>query len=196
MVYIRSVLLGLITAALVVPSETRAVSPQTSTAVSPYDYKVPVSDARLLRLGGNFSYFGSGSDIRSNDGRISLAYNHYYNSLPFAWDLEFDVAGAIRRTGEDKQEGFYRFIASPGIRRYFRPLGDVFYSGELGIERYENCDRPAITVTPGLGYGRLIYVTPLALAVRIQEFLLEEGLIREPLSEVSAMEQFLDSDAK
>ena len=188
MAYNRGIILGLITAVLVTPTELQAVSP--------YDYKVPVSVARFLRVGGNFNYNGSGSDIWRNNGRISLAYDRYYNSLPFAWDLEFRSSGRIRRTDEDKQEGSYSFVVNPGIRRYIKPLGDVFYSGELSVVRFVDFDRPEIHVTPGLGYGRFIHVTPLARAVRIEEFLLEEGLIKGPLSKETlvALAQVIDRE--
>ncbi|MDE2723896.1 MAG: hypothetical protein OXI59_11025 [Gemmatimonadota bacterium] len=190
MMYIRRFFYGLVAVVLVTPAK-----PQT---VSPYDYDVPVSDASFLGIGGRFSYQGSGSDIHSNLGRISLAYNRFYHSLPFEWDLEFKGAGSIRRTGEDKQKGSYSFEFHPGIRRYFNPLGNVFYSGELSIERYGNYDRPRIVVTPGLGYGRFIHVTPLARAVRIEEFLLEEGLIEGPLSKKTllALAQVIDREGE
>ena len=174
MIHVRRFFYGLIAVVLVTPAE-----PQT---VSPYDYKVPVSDASFLGIGGRFSYQGNGSDIRRNNGQASLSYNRFYHSLPFEWDLEFQGSGRIERTSEDKQEGSYDFEFHPGIRKYLNPLGNVFYSGELSIDRGENYDRPHIVVTPGLGYGRFIHVTPLARAVRIEEFLLEEGLIEGPLS--------------
>ena len=174
MMNFRKVFYGLIAVVLVTPAE-----PQT---VSPYDYEVPVSDASLLRVGGSYLYSDLYGRSKSNSGRIVLTYDRYYNSLPFAWDLEFEVEGRIRRTGEEKQKGTYSIEASPGIRRYFNPLGNVFYSGELSVYKPQNIDRADVFVTPGLGYGRFIHVTPLALAVRIEEFLLEEGLIKGPLS--------------
>lgn len=190
MIHVRRFFCGLIAVVVVTPAE-----PQT---VSPYDYEVPVSDARFLGIGGRFSYEGRGSDTRSNSGRISLEYDRYYHSLPFAWDLEFEGEGRIRRTSRDEHEGSYDFEFRPGIRRYFNPLGNVFYSGELSIERYENFDRPGILVTPGLGYGRFIHVTPLARAVRIEEFLLEEGLIEGPLSKETlvALAQVIDRESE
>lgn len=190
MKFTRRFFYGLIAVVLVTPAE-----PQT---VSPYDYDVPVSDARFLGIGGRFSYHGSGSDIRRNNGQASLSYNRYYHSLPFEWDLEFQGSGRIARTSEDKHEGFYNFEFHPGIRRYFNPLGNVFYSGELSIDRGENYDRPHIVVTPGLGYGRFIHVTPLARAVRIEEYLLEEGLIKGPLPKETlvALAQVIDRESE
>ena len=190
MIHLRRFFYGLIAVVLVTPAEPQEVSP--------YDYDVPVSDARFLGIGGNLSYQGSGSDIRQNLSRIVLEYDRYYNSLPFAWDLEFEGEGRLQKTSEDKHEGFYNFELHPGIRRYFNPLGNVFYSGELSVVRYEGDDRPEVTVTPGLGYGRFIHVTPLARAVRIEEYLLEEGLIEGPLSKETlvALAQVIDRESE
>ncbi len=172
MVNTRTVL-ALLTVAFVAPSQLQAVSPA--------DYDVPVSTAQQLRLGGTYSYAGSGSDTGTNDGSASLVYRRYFNSLPYAWDLNFNGVGSTHRTADDTQEGSYNFVADPGIRKYFKPEGNVFYSGELRVTGNSEFDRPTIDVTPGVGYGRFIRVTPLALAVRIEEFLLSEGLIEGSL---------------
>ena len=150
-------------------------------AVSPSDYDVPVSTAQQLRLGGTYSYAGSGSDTGTNDGSASLLYQRYYNSLPYAWDLNFHGVGQTRRTADGSQEGSYNLVAGPGIRKYFDPDGDLFYSGEVRVTGNSDFDRPTLDVTPGVGYGRFIRVTPLAQALRIEEFLLSEGLIGRSL---------------
>ena len=173
MINTRTVL-ALLTVAFVAPSQLRA-------SVSPEDYDVPVSTAQQLRLGGTYSYAGSGSDTGTSDGSASLLYHRYYNSLPYAWDLNFNGVGLTRRTADGTQEGSYNFVAGSGIRKYFKPEGDLFYSGELRVTDNSDFDRPTIDVTPGVGYGRFIRVTPLAQAVRIEQFLLSEGLIEGPL---------------
>ena len=169
-------ILALLTVAFIAPSQLRA---QT---VSPEDYDVPVSTAQQLRLGGTYSYAGSGSNTGTSDGSASLVYHRYYNSLPYAWDLNLNGVGLTRRTSDGTQEGSYSFVAGPGIRKYFNPEGDFFYSGELLVTGNSDFDRPTIDVTPGVGYGRFIRVTPLAQAVRIEQFLIDEGVIKGPLS--------------
>ncbi len=172
MINTRTVL-ALLAVAFLAPPELRAVSPN--------DYDVPVSTAQQLRVGGTYAYAGSGTNTGTNDGSASLVYSRYYNSLPYAWDLNFNGVGATRRTADDTQEGSYNFVAGPGIRKYFNPEGNLFYSGDLHVTGNSDYDRPIIDVTPGVGYGRFIRVTPLAQAVRIEEFLLSEGVIEGPL---------------
>ena len=163
-------------------------TPPAAEAVDPGDYDVPVSTAQQVRLGGTYAYASTGSYTETNNGSAWLRYHRYYNSLPYAWDLNFRGVGATRRTYEDKQKGSYEFVAFPGIRKYFDPAGDLFYSGELSVRGNSDFDRPGIDVTPGVGSGRFIRVTPLAQAVRIQEFLIEEGVIKGPLPDETLIE--------
>lgn len=152
-------------------------------AISPDDYDVPVSTAQQFRLGGNYAYSGAGGSTQTNDGAVSLAYSRYFNSLPYAWDINLHGVGATRRTGEGVQEKTYSLVAGPGIRKYFDSERDIFYSGDLRATANSDFDRPTVEITPGIGYGRFIRVTPLAQALRIQEFLLAEGVIVAQLPE-------------
>ena len=146
-------------------------------AISPADYDVPVSTAQQLRLGGTYAYSGSGGNTQTNNGAVSMTYGRYFNSLPYAWDINLHGVGSTRRTGEGVQENTYNLVAGPGVRKYFNPERDIFYSGDLRATANSEFDRPTIELTPGFGYGRFIRVTPLAQALRIQEFLLDEGVI-------------------
>ena len=152
--------------------------PRIALATSPSDYDVPESTAQQLRLGATYGYAGSGGDTQTNDGSASLIYNRFFNSLPYAYDLNFNGVGTTRRTPADKQNNSYNFLANAGVRKYLNPDGNLFYSGDAQINGDDDFDRPGITATPGLGYGRFIRVTTLAQAVRIEEFLLEEKVIK------------------
>lgn len=167
-------------------------------AVSPSDYDVPESTAQQLRLGGSYSYAGSGSDVLTNDGSASVLYNRFYNSLPYAWDVTINGLALTRRTITDEQKGAYNFIVAPSVRKYFNPDGALFYSGDLRMTGNSDFDRPSIDVTPGLGYGRFVRVTPLAQAVRIETFLLQEGVIKKalPRKTMVALAQLIERRAE
>ncbi len=157
------------------------------TLVSPDDYKVPVSMAQQARLGATYGYAGSGSDIHKSDGSVSLLVRHFYNSLPYAYDLSFNGIGSTLRLN-DKQEYSYNYIADAGVRKYFSELSDFFYSLDGRITGNNDYDRPAIEATPGVGYGRFIRVTTLAQAVRIEDFLLKENVITGQLPKATMIE--------
>lgn len=163
-------------------------SPVQAQSVSPTDYEVPQSTAQQLRLGASYGYAGSGTDVQTNDGSASLLYNRFYNSLPFAFDLNFTGLGSTQRTVDDKQVNAYSYIAEAGVRKYFKPEGKLFYSFESRATGNDDFDRPSIDITPGVGYGRFIRVSPLAQAVRIEEFLLQENVIKGRLSRAVMIE--------
>ena len=172
--------------------------PHSAAAVSPEDYDVPQSTAQQLRVGGSFAYAGSGTDVQTNDGSASLLYNRFYNSLPYAWDLSVNGVGATRRNSADEQKGSYNFVVAPSIRKYFNPEGNTFYSAEGRVTGANGTDRPAVDVTPGVGYGRFIRVTPLAQAVRIEDFLLGESVIKSrlPKETMVALAQVVERQAE
>lgn len=156
--------------------------------VSPTDYTVPVSTAEQARLDVSYKYAGQESDVLTNDATGSLLYNRFYNSLPFAYDVNLNVIGDTKRLPDGEQDNALNILGSSGIRKYFTPEGDWFYSGELGLTYQDEFDRPSIEVIPGVGYGRFIRATTLARAVRIEDFLLEEGVISRRLPKATIIE--------
>jgi hypothetical protein len=171
----RAALLAVVAAAVAAPAAIWA------QAVSPADYDVPVSTAQQVRLGATFHYTGAGGDVQASDGAANLVGNRFYNSLPFAYDMTMSAIGSTRRTAADKQKNSYNLVGEAGVRRYFQPDGDSFYSVDGRVTADNEYDRPALEVTPGAGYGRFIRVTTLAKAVRIEDFLLQEDVIQGPL---------------
>lgn len=167
---VRVIAVVLAVAVVAAPAAVRAQS------VSPSDYDVPVSTSQHARLGVKLNYSGEGSDVQSSDGSANLVAKRFYNSLPLAHDLSFNGIGSTRRV-DDEQTNSYNFVAQAGIRKYFSLEDKFFYSMDVGVTGNDDYDRPAVEVTPGVGYGRFIQVTTLAQAVRIEEFLLEEGVI-------------------
>jgi len=177
-----TLLAGLLAAVFLLPAGAQA------QLVSPTDYDVPNSTAQQLRLSGNYAYAGQEGDTQTNDGSASLVYNRFYNSLPFAYDQTFNGVGSTGRTAAGKQKHQYNFIAESGVRKYYRPEGNLFYSVDGRVTGNSALDRPAIEVTPGVGYGRFIRVTTLAQAVRIEQFLLREQVIKGDLPKETMVE--------
>ena len=157
------------------------------TSVSPTDYQVPVSMAQQARLGATYGYAGSGSDVQKSDGSVAVLVRHFYNSLPYAYDLSFNGIGSTLRLN-DKQQNSYNFIADAGVRKYFSEVSDFFYSLDGRVTGNNDYDRPAVETTPGVGYGRFIRVTTLARAVRIEDFLLKENVIKGELPKATMIE--------
>ena len=60
--------------------------------------------------------------------------------------------------------------------------------GETDLNLDENNDRPGLDATIVAGWGRFINATALRKAVRIEDFLLEEGVISERLPKESMID--------
>ena len=60
--------------------------------------------------------------------------------------------------------------------------------GETDLNLDENNDRPGLDATIVVGWGRFINATALRKAVRIEDFLLEEGVISERLPKESMID--------
>lgn len=157
--------------------------------VSPTDYTVPKSTAEQMQLGGTYNYAGQEGDLLTNDAAGFFQYNRFFSSLPYGYDLSLDVLGNSRYDAvTEKQDNSYNMVGTAGIRKYFNEETDFFYSIEGRTTFNDSYDRPAIYATPGLGYGRFIRATDLARAVRIEEFLIQENVIKGNLSKATMLE--------
>jgi hypothetical protein len=156
--------------------------------VGPTDYTVPVSTAEQARLDATYKYAGQESDVLTNDATGTFLYNRFYNSLPFAYDFNVNVIGDTKRLPNGDQDNSLNALGNGGVRKYFSETGNAFYSGEVGIRYQDEFDRPSIVVIPGLGYGRFIRATTLARAVRIEDFLVDEGVISRRLPKDTIIE--------
>jgi len=179
---------GALLAVVALAALLAAPVPAPAQTVSPFDYDVPVSTSEQARLGVTFNYAGQGTDVQTCDGSANILARRFYNSLPFAYDVTLNGVGATRRTPADKQKNSYNAIVEAGVRKYFSPEGDFFYSVDGRLTADNDFDRPAIEATPGAGYGRFITVTTLAKAVRIEDFLLKENVIKGRLSKATMIE--------
>ncbi len=173
-------------------------SPALAQNVSPTDYTVPVSTAEQLRLDGGYNYAAFGDTTLSNNASGSLLYNRFFNSLPYAFDLSLLALGDTKYVSEDQREESYSLALNSGVRKYISREGNWFYSLEAGMTHQDGFDRPSITATPGVGYGRFIRATTLARAVRIEDFLLEEGVItgRLPKANIIAVAHIIENEGE
>ncbi len=140
------------------------------------DYKVPVSSARsfLIDLKGNYATVGS--KLKTNKSNISGVYKSFYESLPYAYS--FDYVGAYARNG--RQNNYSNSIEGR-VKKYIWTNHDFFGSVKFNALYFDIDKRPPVDMTIGWGFGRFINVTPLAKAVRIEDFLLNEGLLYDDL---------------
>ncbi len=141
------------------------------------DYRVPVSTARSLRLHLDYDYKRLDGRAVTNRGDIFASYKYFYDSLPFAYSVDV-TAGANR----SDSESFASLLTDESVRAF---VWDDFFVGGALRRQYETGeqgrDRIDAVAVLGLGYGRFVNATPLAEAVRMEDWLLESGLLEDDL---------------
>ena len=148
--------------------------------VSVTDYEVPVSAADRLLIDFSMNHATSGSTATTSKGNIGGIYKRFYDSLPFGYSIDIIGSGLVDKNIEtDEYDNNYQVNGDAGVKKYLMEsnplLKDSFGSIRASSDMQKVYDRPASAVTVGLGYGRFIEATALAKAVRIEEFLINEG---------------------
>lgn len=140
--------------------------------VSITDYTVPVSTAKSLLLNMDYNYASVGDSTVSNIGSGRLIYKQFYSSLPFAWSINFD--GSVSKLNEATSHSMY---LTTTFRKYLSDESNFFGFGGLSASHNRGYKQLQSRVSAGTGYGRYIAATAFAKAIRIDNFLLDEGVI-------------------
>jgi hypothetical protein len=148
--------------------------------VSVSDYNVPVSTAKILRLNGTYNWSQSSNDsitvVTANNAVALLIFRSFYSSLPFAWFFNVDASG-----GKIFSDWTHDISIRPSIRKYIWDDMDWFGFASFDARHANTFKQIESNVQVGGGYGRYINATALAKAVRIEDHLLSEGVIKDHL---------------
>ena len=168
--------------------------------VSVTDYKVPVSRVDNLRIDAlSFNFTTEGKEVIHEEGRVGLVYRKFYSSLPFAYFIDaLSSASYFRQFSFEGSErtGTYEMSLDIQVQKYFRETHKFFYFVRSDALMSKDFDRPQSDVILGLGYGRFINATALRKAVRIEDFLFEEGVISDflPKDTMIALGQIIERE--
>lgn len=148
--------------------------------VSVSDYNVPVSTAEILHLDGTYNWaqssYSDSTIVTANNARATLFFNSFYTSLPFAWFLQVNAIG-----GKTFADWNHDITITTSIRKYIWNDKDWFGFISPDARHVNTFKQIESNVKVGGGYGRYINVTALAKAVRIEEHLIKEGVIKDHL---------------
>ena len=168
--------------------------------VSVTDYKVPVSRVDNLRIDAlSFNFTTEGTEVIHEQGEVGLVYKKFYSSLPFAYFIDaLSSASYFRQFSFEDSErtGTYEMNLDIQVQKYFRETHKFFYFVSPDALMRKGFDRPQSDVIFGLGYGRFINATALRKAVRIEDFLFEEGVISDflPKDTMIALGQIIEKE--
>ncbi len=160
-----------------------ALSTVGQPILSVCDYTPPVSRLAGLNLQGSFQWFdGPYADDRerSLSATANAEYDFLYSSE--AVGRQVDALVKLQGSGSDWS---IDATGSGDIKAYFDD--DLFGIGAVTVDA-ASPERLEIDVTGGIGVGRFRDVTPLAKAIRIQNRLLDLGVLLAPLPRDTLME--------
>ena len=170
--------------ALTVGSALMAIA-TTSQAVSLYDYDQPTSAYEDAYVSGQFDMNSGNQERTSHNLDLYGNYQRVFSSPNR--DVKVSADGAYHsnksaKQGESTQED-YIGNAAVSVNNYFQPNSrGAFWYGDAATSVKKGAEDPYIKAGVGVGYGRIINVTPMARSIRLVEALHQKGLLSADLS--------------
>ncbi|MEB4590652.1 DUF481 domain-containing protein [Candidatus Thiothrix sp. Deng01] len=153
--------------------------------VTLYDYEQPSSAYEDAYVSGRLNVNSGNQDQTSHDLSVDMNYERVFSSPDRDVKVSGDLLGTSKRgpnTGDDTQEN-YVGNGSVSANKYFQPnsKGAFWYGdGEVGVKK--GAEDPRVKVGVGLGYGRVVNVTPMAQALRLVEALRNKNRLTADLT--------------
>ncbi len=149
-----------------------------------FDYKEATSSYEDAYVAGSFNV-GSGNQDQSNYNLdLSLDYEKVFSSPDRNTKFGFVGSGSRSRgpNEADETKSTFQLLGSATVDNYFQPgsKGAFWYGkGEFGARKDQ--DKAFTKATVGLGYGRVVNVTPMARAIRVVQALRSKGTLQSDL---------------
>ena len=149
------------------------------------DYQEATSSYQDAYVAGQFNTDSGNQEQTSYDLNVTLDYEQVFSSPDRNTKVDFLGTGSSSRGASegDDDESDYQALGSITSDKYFAPSSNsTFYygKGEVGLQKGQ--EDPFTKITAGLGYGRVINVTPMARAIRVIQELRERGTLTGDLS--------------
>ncbi|KAG1707551.1 hypothetical protein GQR58_003224 [Nymphon striatum] len=152
-------------------------STSVSAVPSVTDYKEATSSYEDAYITGQFNLNSGNQDQTSYNLDTTIDYERVFSSPNRNTKLDFLGSGSRNRgpNSSDDDKSDYQALGSATMDNYFRPgsRGGFWYGkGEVGVKKGQI--DPFSKITAGLGYGRVVNVTPMARSIRVIEELQNE----------------------
>ncbi len=156
----------------------------TSTALAVpaiTDYQQATSAYEDAYISGNFNANSGNQDQSSYNLDLDLDYEKVFSSPNRNTKIDFYGTGSASKGSNsgDESTNTYQALGSATVDNYFQPgsKGAFWYGkGEVGVKKGQ--ESPFTKLTAGLGYGRVVNVTPMARSIRIIEELNKNGFLK------------------
>lgn len=154
-----------------------ATAPVMAEDVTLFDYEQPTSAYQDAYVSGRLNVNSGNQDQTSHDLNLDMNYGRVFSSPDRDIKVNGDLQGSSKRgpnTGDTTQDN-YIGTGAVGMNKYLKPdsKGVFWYGdGEVGVKK--GADDPRVKAGVGVGYGRVVNVTPMAQAIRLVEALTDK----------------------
>ncbi len=153
--------------------------------VTLYDYEEPSSAYEDAYVSGRLNVNSGNQDQTSHDLSVDMNYERVFSSPDRDVTVDADLQGSSKRGGDAGDETVENYLgtASTSVNNYFKPgsRGGFWYGdAEVGVKK--GADDPRVKAGVGVGYGRVVNVTPMAQALRLVEALRAKQRLTSDLS--------------
>ena len=163
------------------------------------DYQEATSSYDDAYISGNFNASDGNQGQSSYNLDLDLDYEKVLSSPDRNTKLDFNGSGSLSKgsTLGAESTNTYQALGSATVDNYFTPgskAGFWYGKGELGA--LKGAESIYSKATVGLGYGRVVNVTPMARSIRIIEELRENGFLKaDPSNAVyNAVAKIIDKE--
>lgn len=144
------------------------------------EYRSPITSLADLALSFAYQYrndpFGLPEEDL-NEGQFTIEYVSLYDRPEYGFDITLrnDMMISVLDVSS------YTTFADGNYKRYFSSEGDFFAYSGASARSSSSFQSLGLFINAGVGCGRFVDVTPLALATRIDEYLVERGTLSDHL---------------
>ena len=145
------------------------------------DYTEATSSYEDAYITGSFNGNSGNQDQSSYNLDLGIDYEKVFSSPSRNTKIDFLGTGSVVKGSNDgdSSENTYQALGSATVDNYFTPgsnAGFWFGKGEVGAKKGQESAFTKATV--GVGYGRVVNVTPMARSIRIMEALRTDGFLK------------------
>ena len=147
------------------------------------EYTSPLTDLSTLVLSFAYQYHNDPYGLENydiNSGLFGAEYVRLYDTPKFGFDIAVENEVLISTVDISTSSA----IADGNYKRYFSSERDYFAYAGASARSSSSFEAVSLSFNIGLGCGRFTDVTPLARAVRINDYLVARGSLTEHLHSV------------
>lgn len=151
------------------------------TPVTLFDYQEASSAFEEAYINGS-AFFGKGraDDQAEYNFNVNVDYDRTLSTPNRDLSLKADVDGQVSRAGTEgaDDQSSYTAGAEVTVDNYFQPGSNgAFWYGSASVRANDAFDDLETTAGVGVGYGRVVNMTPMAKAIRVMDELHKRGAI-------------------